>query len=74
MKDNDNYINELILKHNEDDMLGGGLGGVYEIKETPRSSEVEVHPPPQIVVEESPQKFEAKGADLVTQSPLKQET
>ena len=73
MKDNDNYINQLILKDNEDEgMLGVGGGSVgVDLTSTPRS-EGEV-PPPQIVVEESPQKVEAKG-EPEAQSPLKQET
>ncbi len=73
MKDNDNYIKELILKDNEDELVDQDTHQMMK-KETPRS-EVGVSSPsketPEIVVESSPQK-EAK--DLESQSPRKEET
>lgn len=64
MKDNDNYIKELILKDNEDDMVGQDTHHMRS-KETPRSEVGVSSPskePPEIVVESSPQK-EAKDPE-----------
>jgi hypothetical protein len=54
MKDNDNYIKELILKDNEEDMVGQDSHHHSLMKETPRSEVGASSPskePPSIVVE-----------------------